>query len=135
MFRRDLLKPAPGGLLATMHGGLLIPKAFDERANSERLAAGHGFVSVKDFGAKGDGATIDTNAINAAIATVSKSGGGSVRFPAGTYVSFSIHLKSSVVLYLEQGATLIAADTPAEGTTSGYDAAEENREGGLFQCD
>jgi polygalacturonase len=133
MFRRDLLKLAPGGLLATMHGGLLVPRAFGETTNPERWAGGPGLISVKDFGAKGDGSTIDTNAINMAIETVSKSGGGTVRIPAGTYMSFSIHLKSSVVLYLEQGATLVAADTPAEGTTDGYDAAEENREGGIFQ--
>ena len=133
MFRRDLLKLAPGGLLATMPGGLPVHRASGETTNPERWAGGPGFISVKDFGAKGDGSTIDTNAINMAIETVSKSGGGTVRIPAGTYKSFSIHLKSSVVLYLEQGATVVAADTPAEGTTNGYDAAEENREGGTFQ--
>jgi polygalacturonase len=134
MFRRDLLKFTPGGILASVHGGLLVPKAFGEGASAQRIAgADLRWVTVKDFGAKGDGATIDTKAINTAIEMVSKSGGGTVIFPAGTYVSFSIHLKSSVILYLEQGATVVAAGTPPEGTTTGYDAAEENREGGHFQ--
>ena len=50
---------------------------------------------------------------------------GPYSFPAGTYASYSIHLKSNVALYLDQGATLLAASVPLEGTTSGgYDAAE-----------
>jgi polygalacturonase len=50
-----------------------------------------------------------------------------VRFPAGTYACYSIRLKSNIVLYLEQGATILAASTPDEGTKAGgYDAAEPN---------
>jgi polygalacturonase len=89
-----------------MHGGSMIPQEFGESAIPECLAEGQGFVSVKDFGANGVGSTIDTNAINTAVETVSKSGGGTIRLPAGTYMSFPVHLQSSVVLYLEQGATL-----------------------------
>ena len=37
-------------------------------------------------------------------------------FPAGTYASYSIHLKSNVALYLDQGATILAADPPPAGT-------------------
>lgn len=43
-------------------------------------------VSVKDFGAKGDGKTDDKSAIQAAIDAVNKAGGGIVRFPEGTYL-------------------------------------------------
>ena len=50
-------------------------------------------------------------------------------FPPGIYLCFSIHLKSNVHLHLEQGATIIAADSPKPGETTGYnggtyDAAE-----------
>src|SRR4029453_16838181 len=55
-----------------------------------------GLYDVKAFGAKGDGRTLDTPAINRAIATAAAKGGGTVRFPAGTYLSVSIHLKSNI---------------------------------------
>jgi polygalacturonase len=38
-------------------------------------------------------------------------GGGTMRFPAGNYLSVSIYLKSNVTLYIDQGATIIAAKT------------------------
>jgi polygalacturonase len=75
---------------------------------------------VRAFGAKGDGQTIDSPAINRAIEAAAAAGGGTVYFPAGSYASYSIRLKSDVGLYLDHGATLLAA----EG--NGYDAAEPN---------
>jgi len=76
-------------------------------------------LNVKDYGAKGDGTTLDTPAINQAIEAAANKGGGTVWIPAGTYKSVSIHLKSNVALYLDQGATLKAAK-------GGYDEAEPN---------
>jgi polygalacturonase len=81
---------------------------------------------VKNFGAKGDGVTLDTDAINQAIAAAAAAGGGTVRFNAGTYASYSIHLKSNVTLYLDSGATLLAADPPVAGQPGGYDEPEPN---------
>jgi len=78
---------------------------------------------VRAFGAKGDGTTIDTPAINKAIEAAAASGGGVVRFPAGVYPCFSIHLKSNVTLYLDPGATILAAES---GSAGHYDAAEPN---------
>lgn len=90
------------------------------------MSAG-GQYDVRAFGATGDGKTIDTPAVNRAIEAAAAAGGGTVRFPAGTYACYSIHLKSNVVLYLDMGATILAADVPPEGTTSGgYDVAEAN---------
>jgi polygalacturonase len=83
------------------------------------------FFNVRAYGATGDGHTLDSPAINAAIDAAASSGGGTVHFPAGTYASYSIHLKSNITLYLDSGATILAASTPLEGTTTGgYDAAE-----------
>src|SRR5262245_13933115 len=65
---------------------------------------------VRTFGAKGDGQTLDTEAINKAIEAAAAKGGGTVYFPAGAYLSFSIRLKSNIALYLDAGATLIVAD-------------------------
>lgn len=87
--------------------------------------------NVRQFGATGDGNTVDTPAINKAIEAVAAAGGGTVVFPAGTYVCFTIRLKSNVDLYLSRGCTILAADSPKPGETSGYnggtyDAAEAN---------
>jgi len=63
------------------------------------------FVSVKDFGAKGDGITDDTGAIVSALTAV-PSGGGNVLFPAGTYlISQSIAIPQSNILLQGSGPT------------------------------
>src|SRR5262245_2919236 len=79
---------------------------------------------VRGFGAKGNGTAIDTPAINKAIEAASSAGGGTVYFSAGTYPCFSIHLKNKVTVYLDQGATILAAESGAAGQ---YDPAEPNQ--------
>lgn len=79
--------------------------------------------NVKDYGARADGVTIDSPAINRAISAAAGEGGGTVYIPAGEYVCYSIRLASHVHLYLEQGARIIAASPTPEG---GYDEAEPN---------
>ena len=81
---------------------------------------------VRAFGATGDGKTPDTGAINRTIDAAAAAGGGTVVFPAGTYASYTLHLKSNVALYLDAGATLLAADPPPEGQPGGYDPPEPN---------
>jgi polygalacturonase len=66
--------------------------------------------NIRDFGAKGDGVTVDTPAIRAAIEAAAQAGGSEVVFPAGHYLSFSIPLQSGVHLYLAEGCVLEAAD-------------------------
>lgn len=84
----------------------------------------HGSYDVTSFGAVGDGISVDSPAINRAIEAAAGAGGGTVRFPAGTYLCFSIRLKSRITLHLEAGATILAADpTVTEGS---YDPAEPN---------
>jgi len=68
-------------------------------------------ICVRDFGAAGDGKTLDTPAIDKAIDEAAKAGGGTVFFPAGDYLSVSIHLKSNVALHLMQGATILGASS------------------------
>jgi polygalacturonase len=82
------------------------------------------FYDVKDYRAAGDGKTVDSPAINKAIDTALAAGGGTVYFPAGTYLSFSIRLKSNITLFLDNGATILAAD-PAVHKGS-YDLPEPN---------
>lgn len=80
-------------------------------------------LNVKKFGATGDGKTLDTSAINKTIDATAAAGGGTVYFPAGNYLSVSIHLKSNIALYLDQGATIIAANISNEAR---YDPPEPN---------
>ena len=91
-----------------------------------QATAGVPAFNVRTFGATGDGKTLDTDAINKAIDAAVAAGGGTVYFPAGTYACYSVHLKSNLALYLDHGATLLAADPPREGAPGGYDAPEPN---------
>ncbi|MBK8881940.1 MAG: hypothetical protein IPN67_06000 [Bacteroidales bacterium] len=59
-----------------------------------------------DYKAKGDGITLNTKSIQAAIDACSKSGGGTVWIPAGRFVSGTIYLKNHVTLFLDAGAVL-----------------------------
>jgi len=70
--------------------------------------------NVKHFGATGNGISLDTKSINKAIEDAASAGGGTVYFPAGNYLSGSIHLKSNITLYLDAGATIIAAPPEAQ---------------------
>ena len=76
---------------------------------------------VRAFGAKGDGQTQDRDAINKAIEAASAAGGGTVHFPAGTYLTGSIRLRSNITLDLERGSVIEASPDP-----STYDTAEIN---------
>jgi polygalacturonase len=99
-------------------------KTVRPRAGLETAPGTSGVFDVRKFGARGDGKTLDSPAINRTIEAAAAAGGGTVRFPAGTYRSFSIHLKSNISLYLEHGATILAAD-PNDGDGK-YDPPEPN---------
>jgi polygalacturonase len=85
------------------------------------LTAARTPVDVRTFGAKGDGRTLDHDAINRAIVAVARAG-GTVLVPAGRYLCFSIRLLSGVTLMLAAGAVIEAAD-PARHA-GGYDLPE-----------
>ncbi|EGF92671.1 glycoside hydrolase family protein [Asticcacaulis biprosthecium C19] len=74
--------------------------------------------NVRDFGATGDGVTLDTEAINAAVQAAAN--GGTVLLPPGRYLSHSIRLISGVTLHLAADAVLEAA--PGKG----YNLPEDN---------
>ena len=91
-------------------------------------------VDVRAHGATGNGTTLDTVAVNKAIDAAAAAGGGTVVFPPGSYLCHSIRLKSRVSLFIDAGATIIAADQPAEGQP-GYDPFEPNPWGDLVYQD
>jgi polygalacturonase len=65
--------------------------------------------NILDFGATGDGKTMNTKAINKAVGKCNGKGGGTVVIPAGTFVSGTIVLLSNVNLHLDPGAILIGS--------------------------
>jgi len=80
----------------------------------------HVIYNVRNYGAKGDGKTLDHLAINKAIDACVVRGGGTVLLPTGTYLCGSIHLQSNVNLMIDVGATILGA--PEE--MKAYDPAE-----------
>ena len=76
---------------------------------AESLASAKVF-DVRHFGAKGDCKTLDTPAIQKALDECGNAGGGIVQFPAGTYLSQPIFLRSQMTLQLDAGAVLQATD-------------------------
>jgi polygalacturonase len=65
--------------------------------------------NVRDYGAKGDGQAFDTDAIQKALDACGAAGGGTVKLPAGTYLSKPITLSTKTTFLLEEGATLLAS--------------------------
>jgi len=66
--------------------------------------------NIRSFGARGDGRTLDTKAIDKAVAACVKAGGGTVLVPAGTYVIGTVRLYSNIELHLAPGSVLLASD-------------------------
>jgi hypothetical protein len=85
------------------------PLAATLMAREAATKAPQAVYNVRDFGAKGDGASKDTAAIQAAIDTCTRAGGGTVLLPAGTFLSGTLKLKSNVDLQLNAGAILQAS--------------------------
>jgi polygalacturonase len=78
------------------------------------------------YGAKGDGVSKDTVAIQKAISVCERQGGGTVRLIAGTYLSAPIMLKSNITLQLDKGTTLLGSADHED-----YPPKTEFREPGL----
>lgn len=124
--RRDLLRMGGFGFAAAS-----VPIIGMGATRDGGHPSGQYLFEVRKYGATGDGKTVDTGAINRAIEAAASVGGGTVVFSAGNYICFSIRLKSHVHIYLGDGATIQAADSPRPGETTGYhggtyDAAEPN---------
>lgn len=73
-------------------------------------ANGQSYYNVLKYGAKNDSSKLATQAIKKAIDAASKAGGGTVYFPAGKYLTGSIHLKSNITIFIDAGAELHFSD-------------------------
>src|SRR5579864_3200947 len=100
--RRDFLI-MPGMLTA----GFL---ASGSRGGAQGFATpGPRLLDCREFGAAGDGRTLDTHAIQQAIDACSANHGGIVYLSPGIYLSGTVELKSNVTLHLGAGATLLGS--------------------------
>ena len=69
---------------------------------------------VRAFGAKGDGTTKDTAAVQRALDACAQAGGGRVTVPPGTYLIGSVYLGDRTELHLQEGATLLGSPNLAD---------------------
>ena len=74
------------------------------------LLSGARVFNVREFGAKGDGTTLDTIAVQSAIDAAHKDQGGTVLIPAGTFIVGTIELKSNVTLHLAAQGRLLGSE-------------------------
>ena len=128
--RREFLQVTGAAALGMAAGGPFRPAGLG-RASASGASADF---NVRDFGAKGDGKTLDSLSINRTIDAAAAVGGGTVQLPAGTYLCHSIRLKSDVRLQFAGGTVVIAADpSKSKGVEEGYDPAESNGPSEAYQ--
>lgn len=89
------------GLLASNSG------AAEPTSSSSDRTLGILVYNIRDFGAKGDGTTLDSAALQAAIDACAKDQGGTVLVPAGTFVIGTVEMKSNVTLHIAAGGKLL----------------------------
>jgi hypothetical protein len=116
-----LAVPALAGA-TTMIG--LDAKASPLDKEKEDSLAGARVYNIRDHGAKGDGKTLNTKAIQLAIDKCFNDGGGTVLIPAGEFLSGTLELKSNVTLHLSAAAKLLGSPkredyTAGKGVPSG----------------
>jgi len=90
-------------------------------ATSLPAADGTNVFDVRQFGAKGDGRTLDTTAIQKTLDECGQTGGGTVKFSPGIYLSQPLTLRSKTTVRLEAGATLLASPTQSDFLKDGGD--------------
>jgi len=84
----------------------------------QRTTAVPALFDVRHYGAKGDGQTLDTAAIQKAIDACTV--GCKVLLPAGTYKSGALYLKSNMTLEIAEGATLLGSERAEDYPRDGY---------------
>jgi DNA sulfur modification protein DndE len=85
---------------------------------------------IRNFGARSDVKTVNTAAINQAIAAAAVNGGGTVLIPKGLWISGPITLKSNINLHIAEGALLQFSDNRSD-----YPIIETTWEGNVaYRC-
>ena len=111
--RRECLGKLALPTAAAMLGAGLLEResaaAVPAKAAASSYDLGTRVYNIRSFGAKGDGATLDTAALQAAIDACTRDGGGTVLVPSGTFVIGTTELKSNVTLHIAASGKLLGS--------------------------
>ena len=111
--RRQWLGKAPASALATAAAVSLLREPALAAQSTAQAASGSDLgariYNVRNFGAKGDGVALDTVALQKAIDTCTRDGGGTVLVPAGTFQIGTVELKSNVTLHIAASGKLLGS--------------------------
>ena len=100
-------------IVASLGGSVLNSSASAQSTIvADEAFSGARVFNVREFGAKGDGKTLDTVAVQSAIDAAHKDQGGTILIPAGTFVIGTIELKSNVTLKVAAQGRLLGSETP-----------------------
>jgi len=106
--RRSFLRGVVQVSVAASLGAKALPLAAEKPSRpSNTLPALQ--LNVRDFGATGDGSTLETASLQRALDRCNVLGGGEVLVPAGRYVTGGLSLRSHVTLRLDKDATLLGS--------------------------
>jgi len=111
--RRQWLGRVPAPLIAASVGASLLGQkelvAESSKSTAAKSDLGARIYNIRDYGAKGDGTTLDTAALQAAIDACNRDGGGTVLVPAGTFQIGIVELKSYVTLHIAAAGKLLGS--------------------------
>ncbi|HYW47582.1 MAG TPA: glycosyl hydrolase family 28 protein [Bryobacteraceae bacterium] len=107
--RRFLVRSAPA-VAASLGAGFAAQ--IENPAAPSGADLGARVYNVRNYGAKGDGQTLDTAAVQSAIDACARNRGGTVLVPAGDFVVGTVELKSNVTLHVAAAGRLLGSATP-----------------------
>src|SRR5689334_3968449 len=103
--------PVPA-MAASLGAGLLAArKVSAEQGNTGEAGndLGARVYNVRDYGAKGDGTTLDTAAVQAAVDACHRDGGGTVLVPSGVFQIGTVELRSNITLHVAAAGKLLGS--------------------------
>jgi len=110
--RQWLGRVPPSAIAAVLGAGFAGEHGLASQSATSSPSDGDGgarIYNIRKYGARGDGAALDTAALQAAIDACHQDGGGTVLVPAGTFQIGTVELKSNVTLHIAAAGTLLGS--------------------------
>jgi polygalacturonase len=110
--RQWLGRVPPSAIAAVLGAGFAGEHGLASQSTTNSPFDGDGgtrIYNIRKYGARGDGAALDTAALQAAIDACHQDGGGTVLVPAGTFQIGTVELKSNVTLHIAAAGTLLGS--------------------------
>ena len=110
--RQWLGRVPPSAIAAVLGAGFAGEHGLASQSATSNPSDGDGgarVYNIRKYGARGDGAALDTTALQAAIDACHQDGGGTVLVPAGTFQIGTVELKSNVTLHIAAAGTLLGS--------------------------